>query len=109
MGTDFDASIIAWGGVLAQALVLAFALPLGTYFHHASFMGHLFYGLTIPNVLMIVANLVPIPPRDGVEAWKLFGRLRNRRARGHALDDKWRAKDEAMWKAIRDAKTRQRE
>lgn len=107
-GSALDESIVAWGGVLAQAIVLAFTLPLYRLTPHWTFLGSLLYGLTIPNVLMIVSNLVPRPPLDGAKAWQLFGLLRRKQARARTVDAKWQAKDAAMWKAIEDAKARQR-
>jgi len=67
---------IAWGGVLAQLVVLlttplwASRLPL------TPFGAQLVEVFTAVNVLMMLLNLLPVRPFDGAEAWQLF-RLRN--------------------------------
>jgi Zn-dependent protease len=78
--TPLGRAAIAWGGIWAQMVVLALAL--------------LWAGLAGPagsdaewqvrsvcvssNLWMIGLNLLPIPPLDGSEAWKLFPLLRTR-------------------------------
>jgi Zn-dependent protease len=78
--TPLGRAAIAWGGIWAQMVVLALAL--------------LWAGLAGPagsdaewqvrsvcvssNLWMIALNLLPIPPLDGSEAWKLFPLLRTR-------------------------------
>lgn len=77
-------SLIAWGGVLAQALLLA-----GAYAYLFAFgppqtaMGAgLADALTDGNLWLMAVNLIPIPGFDGAEAWPLFPALvRRRRAR----------------------------
>lgn len=71
-------AIIAWGGVLAQALVLLLtgmallALPTIT----SPFVGQLVDTFLWTNLFIIAINLLPIPPLDGAEAWPLLGMLR---------------------------------
>ncbi len=83
--TEFERSAIAWGGVLAQGVILlgtlAFVVILGTPQNpHASQVVHAF---TRANLLLIGLNLLPFPPLDGAEAWKILrqGRLQHLMAR----------------------------
>jgi Zn-dependent protease len=117
LGTPLDGSIVAWGGVLAQGLLAAIAFPLAAMLSPTGFLGELFYALTLGNAWMIVFNLLPIPPLDGAEAWKLFGRLGRRRGgpprRGKARAPAWLGDDpaegivrSALEKARDEARTR---
>ncbi|MFW5739418.1 MAG: hypothetical protein ACOC1F_03530 [Myxococcota bacterium] len=79
--SPFERSAIAWGGVLAQGVLLtatfAFVLVAGTPTNpHAAEVVNAF---TRTNLLLIGLNLLPFPPLDGAEAWKIFrqGRFRN--------------------------------
>jgi hypothetical protein len=112
VGTPLDASFIAWGGVLAQALILGIVWPLNQHWPFSTFLGSFFYGLTVPNILMILLNLMPFGRLDGVEAWHLPGRFaelqRAHRRRGSDVDAKWRSKTAAMRRAIDDAERAQR-
>ena len=81
--TAIDRARIAWGGVLAQAVAygvaragLALAGPPETLF-----AAQLLDAFTTTNLWLIAINLIPVPPLDGAEAWKLVG-LRRRRRRG---------------------------
>jgi Zn-dependent protease len=81
--TAIDRARIAWGGVLAQAVAygvaraaLALAGPPETVF-----AAQLLAAFTTTNLWLIAINLIPVPPLDGAEAWKLIG-LRRRRRRG---------------------------
>ncbi len=73
-------SVIAWGGVLAQALVFVVALPISRFvpFPSSAFVQDLLYALVTINGMMIVLNLLPFAPLDGAEAWKIFRLLRER-------------------------------
>jgi stage IV sporulation protein FB len=77
--TPFERACIAWGGVLAQFVVLigavAVRLVLGppTSFAIAEVL-HVF---TVTNLWLIGLNLLPVPPLDGAEAWPLVGHLRD--------------------------------
>jgi Zn-dependent protease len=82
--TPIQRSIIAWGGVLAQSVVLVAASaywlsPL--YAPTTMFEAHLVDSFIRLNLMLIALNLLPIAPLDGAEAWKLFALLRERRAR----------------------------
>lgn len=66
--------IIAWGGVLAQAMLLAAAVAAGLWLP-AALSSPLVYQLidvfTVSNAVMIALNLIPIRPLDGYTAWQL--------------------------------------
>ncbi len=74
--TPIGRSLIAWGGVFGQAVILAIALilklvlpPIGNVYlaqAMSTFIG--------TNLWLMAVNLVPIPGFDGAEAWKLFGK-----------------------------------
>lgn len=71
---------IAWGGVWAQLLLFAgthLAIAVhGAPSNHA--MGDLVYVFTLTNVWVMLLNLLPVPPLDGAEAWRLFPLLKYR-------------------------------
>lgn len=77
--TPVRRSVIALCGVLAQLALLGAAL---------AFRDHLPPELSDAfvrrNGLMLLLNLVPMRPLDGVQAWRLFRRLRAR-SRAHRL------------------------
>jgi Zn-dependent protease len=72
---------IAWGGVNAQCVALLFtAAALGLLGEpRTPFAAQLVAAFTTTNVWMIAINLIPVPPLDGAEAWKLFPLLRQQR------------------------------
>ncbi|MBW2460248.1 MAG: hypothetical protein JRH11_01295 [Deltaproteobacteria bacterium] len=75
-----ESSIIAWGGVIFQVALFVVTLlvtqlvyaPTGVF---ESQLADTFIRL---NLALAAFNLIPIPPFDGSEAWKLFGRLKTR-------------------------------
>jgi len=82
--TAIDRARIAWGGVLAQAVAygvaraaLALAGPPETIF-----VWQLAAAFTTTNLWLIAINLIPVPPLDGAEAWKLLGMWRRQRRGG---------------------------
>ena len=91
--TQYDACVVAWGGVLAQG---AIALPLVLY---TSIFGFTAFGplnallavFGYLSVVIAVFNLIPLGRLDGVIAWRIVPYLwRNRRAgrrRSHVLED----------------------
>jgi len=84
-GSRFEESAIAWGGVLAQLLVLLAAgvalLVLGPPATSAA--ADASYVLIDANLWLIAINLIPIGPLDGAKAWPLVGMLFSRfRKRG---------------------------
>jgi hypothetical protein len=78
-----DVSIIAWGGVLAQAMVFGATYALLSFGLVPSepLLGSMFHVWLEPNLVLIGLNLLPLRPFDGAEAWKIFGRLRRRKRR----------------------------
>lgn len=84
--TPWQRSVVAAGGVLAQAIVLALALPMQWFLESSArpvpdFVWDLIYALTISNFGIAMFNLVPIAPLDGAEIWKLPGLWLARRRR----------------------------
>ncbi len=88
----FDHSVIAWGGVAAQAVV---ALPLVAWL--------LLFGYTrfepVNEVLALLGgfslgvaafNLLPFPPLDGATAWGLFPALLQRTRSRRKKQPEWR-------------------
>ena len=79
--SPIERSVIAWGGVLAQALL--FGATLATVWllgSPTSAFGHeLVSAFTMTNLVLIGINLIPVPPLDGAEAWRVFSYLRARR------------------------------
>lgn len=65
--------IIAWGGVLAQAALIAaaFAVMLLWPELHGPYVSELLSVFTVSNAFMIAFNLIPIRPLDGYTAWQL--------------------------------------
>lgn len=74
--TPIRRAIIAWGGVLGQAVVLAIALPASYFLPGGTpgFVVEMVGAFVYANLYLMVFNLLPIPGFDGAEAWKLFGR-----------------------------------
>lgn len=81
--TPLQAACIAWGGIVAQALVLIPAVAL--YFllpHPHPALEQVLSTLIFTNLILGLFNLMPIRPFDGYRAWGLFPLLRAaRRAR----------------------------
>jgi stage IV sporulation protein FB len=66
-------SIVAWGGVMAQAVVLAIMVPLSIALPATSvFQADLYWMLISTNAFIALFNLIPIAPLDGAEAWRLI-------------------------------------
>jgi len=81
--TPIGRARIAWGGVQAQFLALLFTLVVTSLLGAPStaFAAQLVDAFTNTNVFIILLNLMPVPPLDGAEAWKLPGLLRQRHRR----------------------------
>ena len=75
--TPTQRGAIAWGGVLAQAVVLAvtFAGLALVGRPRTPFVAELVSVFTFTNLWLMAINLLPVPPLDGYEAWKLLGHL----------------------------------
>ena len=70
-------ALIAWGGVLAQALLLA-GTEIWLRVHGAPVTldgARLVHAFTRTNINLIALNLMPVRPLDGAEAWKVFSPL----------------------------------
>jgi hypothetical protein len=71
----FERAVVAWGGVLAQAAVLLPSLLL--YLLPDVWPGTPIWQIReawVPyNALLIVINLLPVPPLDGSKAWPVVG------------------------------------
>lgn len=83
--TPADECWIAWGGVLAQLVVLAVALAISAALPGLDggigglVVGAILVVLTRWNVFLIIVALLPIGPMDGRAAWRVFALLRQRR------------------------------
>ncbi|HZO12666.1 MAG TPA: hypothetical protein VFB62_05400 [Polyangiaceae bacterium] len=82
--TDHQRSVIAWGGVGAQAVLLVASIVFVALFGWpASWLGRSLANAFIQtNALIMAINLLPFPPFDGAEAWKLLRRFKG--------GDRWR-------------------
>lgn len=82
--SPFEASAIAWGGVLAQGVLLATAhawlLVNGAPTSHAA--ATLIALATDTNLWLMAINLMPIAPLDGAKAWQIFANWRDRGEKG---------------------------
>lgn len=80
--TRVQRACIAWGGVWAQSLALAIAWLALALYDPPTQMAADFAGVfTRTNLWIIGFNLLPFPPLDGAEAWKLVPLLRDRATR----------------------------
>jgi Zn-dependent protease len=76
-GSPLDHAIIAWGGVAVQAALFALAFWVGrTFAPGPGPLSDILFVLIVPNLLMLVLNLIPIQGLDGSLAWQLPGLLR---------------------------------
>ncbi len=71
-----EASIVAWGGVLAQAALLVAALLARGIISVVTFglLDCVFDTLITTNLIVMALNLLPVRPLDGADAWRLFTR-----------------------------------
>jgi Zn-dependent protease len=91
--SDHQRSVIAWGGVLAQAALFAATVAaLGFLGPPRSLFGReLAYVFTTTNLWLMALNLIPFAPLDGAEAWKLAGELGRRWSSSSPFDaSRWR-------------------
>jgi len=65
--TSWQRAVIAWGGVMAQALLLVVTTGIVAIVGspHSAFVAQIVYVFTATNLWLIVLNLAPIPPLDG--------------------------------------------
>lgn len=83
---EMDDVCIAWGGVLAQGLLLGLALLLQrlllvTWPEAHFFLDPAFNTLIFANLLWMAFTLLPIAPLDGHVAWRIIPLLRGTRLR----------------------------
>ncbi len=78
--TSWQRAVIAWGGVLAQALLLVGTLAVVAIAGRPQslFLAELVEVFTATNLWLMALNLAPFPPLDGAHAWKIVGELRAR-------------------------------
>lgn len=69
--TPLQRAWIASGGVIAQLLLLPIAIVIFGFETHYGTWGQVQDGLIWTNLYMAAFNLIPYPPLDGAEAWKL--------------------------------------
>ena len=74
---EVEEAIIAWGGVLAQLVLLAVTEGVGkTIGYPEGIVAESAAMLTASNLFLMAVNLLPLPPLDGYKAWTVF-RWRN--------------------------------
>ncbi|MBN2193963.1 MAG: hypothetical protein JW751_14200 [Polyangiaceae bacterium] len=83
LATPSERALIAWGGVLAQSvlLVAALALALLGVWGTVPFGAELAHTFVWTNLWLIILNLLPFAPLDGAEAWRLLSELKSLRRR----------------------------
>jgi Zn-dependent protease len=76
-GSDLETAWIAWGGVLAQMLLLLVVLIVRAIWGAPQSRAGLLASEAFVGVNLWIAalNLVPMRPLDGADAWRLFGEL----------------------------------
>ena len=85
--TPYERAAIAWGGVVAQGLILIATMAVLLVFGPARSLwaAELAHVFTTTNLWLIALNLLPFPPLDGHEAWPLakhvFEKLKSRSRR----------------------------
>jgi Zn-dependent protease len=90
--TRYDACLVAWGGVSAQAALFlpaaSLSLGIGESLPNAL---HLALGmLTYWNGITILFNLTPVPPFDGATAWGIFRARKHQRPPSRARRTRWK-------------------
>ena len=78
--SESDAIWIAWGGVIAQGVVLLMAVSVSVLLQRVAFPTYLdalpaLHVLISINTFLIVMNLVPVPPLDGAIAWRVAPKI----------------------------------
>jgi Zn-dependent protease len=101
--TEWERAVIAWGGVLAQAALFALTVSIVRVAGLPStiFGRELVDVFLLTNLLLMTINLLPFPPLDGAEAWKLGSLLLKRRASRKVSPDDARRIAKAFEDAVR--------
>lgn len=75
--SPWDASLVSWGGVLAQLLVAAFVFAIAAVVSGrlSNYFGPVVIFLGYINVVIAGMNLTPRAPFDGYLAWRIFPAL----------------------------------
>ncbi len=86
--TSYERSLIAWGGVAAQGLLLLVAVIARIVMGPptSALLADVESAAIQWNLTLILLNLLPLPPFDGNEAWAFF-RLWFERRRGQRVLD----------------------
>jgi stage IV sporulation protein FB len=95
--TAWQRAVIAWGGVLAQLVLMAgtFAFIHFTGAPTTRFGAELGMVFTETNLWLACINLLPVPPLDGANAWAIVPLIKSRwRSRGSAAALRRRAAKE---------------
>jgi Zn-dependent protease len=77
IATPYERSVIAWGGVAAQGVLLLLAVGLRLVLGPptTALVAEIESAFIQWNASLILLNLLPLPPFDGAEAWPLFRQL----------------------------------
>ncbi len=76
--SEIKRALIAWGGVIAQLLLL-FAALLAIFIFgppKSSYSSQIFHVFIQTNMWMVFFNLIPIEPLDGAKAWRIIDPIR---------------------------------
>jgi Zn-dependent protease len=70
----WDASLVSWGGILAQLFTaaLAFAIAAAVPGSLSDYFGPIVIFLGYINIVIAAINLTPRAPFDGYLAWRIF-------------------------------------
>jgi Zn-dependent protease len=80
--SHYDDAVIAWGGVLTQAMVGIPLVVFDSIFEPTLTLAKVVIGvLGYFSILVAVGNLLPIRPLDGSKAWYVFSKAARRAER----------------------------
>jgi Zn-dependent protease len=76
----WDASLVSWGGILAQLLIaaLVFAIAGAVSGSLSDYFGPIVIFLGYMNIVIAAINLTPRAPFDGYLAWRIFPAILDR-------------------------------
>lgn len=89
VSSPFSRALVAWGGPLGQLVLLVAALVAFAASSRTldPFLLDLRHGLVAANAWLLLLNLLPLPPFDGAEAFKLLPLMAAARARARRTAD----------------------